>query len=226
MAAPLIAGMEAAAREGDKMAMNATSIPVASVKTSKLVVDSDLDLTGYTLKANALQVDNVDELTVLGGIDIGLGSGGGIQVSNDLTVYRLTALSATLSPPAPTVGTTKAFNYTQERYTSSTSMVRKMPEVHILRAGNIRVGYQVKDAGGGYHQVAKNGALVDSEVWINNSTYQSITKDVAVAAGDIITIHQRKNVADCYVDDFWIGVANEAQACGLTQLVEPAEASS
>lgn len=224
MAAPLIAGMEAAAREGDKMVMNATSIPVASVKTSKLVVDSDLDLTGYTLKADALQVDNVDELTVFGGVDIGLGSGGAIQVSNDLTVTG--SLSATVSPPAPSVGTTKAFYYTQERYTTSTSMVRKMPEVHILRAGNIRVGYKVKDDGGGYHQVAKNGALVDSEVWINNSAYQNITKDVAVAAGDIITIHQRKDIRDCYVDDFWIGVANEAQACGLAQLVEPAVASS
>lgn len=224
MAAPLIAGMEAAAREGDKMVMNATSIPVASVKTSKLVVDSDLDLTGYTLKADALQVDNVDELTVSRGVDIGLGSGGAIKVSNDLTVTG--SLSATVSPPAPSVGMTKAFYYTQERYTTSTSMVRKMPEVHILRAGKIRVGYKVKSNGGGYHQVAKNGALVGSEVWINNSTYQTITKVVEVAAGDIITIHQRKNVADCYVDDFWIGVANEAQACGLAQLVEPAEASS
>lgn len=222
--APIIAGMEAAAREGDKMVMNATSIPVASVKTSKLVVDSDLDLTGYTLKAGALQVDNVDELTVSGGVDIGLGSGGAIQVSNDLTVTG--SLSATVSPPAPSVGTTKAFYYRQERYTSSTSMVRKMPEVHILRAGKIRVGYKVKDDGGGYHQVAKNGALIDSEVWINNPNYQNITKDVPVAAGDIITIHQRKNVADCYVHDFWIGVANEAQACGLAQIVEPAEASS
>lgn len=206
------------------MVMNATSIPVASVKTSKLVVDSDLDLTGYTLKADALQVDNVDELTVSRGVDIGLGSGGAIQVSNDLTVTG--SLSATVSPPAPSVGMTKAFYYTQERYTTSTSRVRKMPEVHILRAGKIRVGYKVKSNGGGYHQVAKNGALVDTEVWINNSNYQTITKVVEVAAGDIITIHQRKNVADCYVDDFWIGVANEAQACGLAQLVEPAEASS
>ena len=187
-------------------------------KVSNLLVDADLDLSTFRLKAPYVDTTELTSLVPAGVIYLNnnLDGTGYADVLAD-TITAGTALAGAYSPANIAAGTIKGAYFKPERYTSSTTYNRKIPEFLVTRAGVVRVGLQVKSNGGGYWQIMRDDAAVTADEWINNAAYQTLTRDVTVTAGQRITVHMKKNVADCYIQEFWLGTASDALgACILT----------
>lgn len=206
-------------------------------KVSNLLVDANLDMgASYKVITTSVQARPGGGMHLRddAGTSKCYAAGGGLFVDdiNEMTAGLNIDFNSNLdmtgksiigfAPAAPTGGTVAAFKFTPERINSTTVYVRLMPEVLVLRTGTVRVQYDRKGAGI-YHQITRNGVAVTPDLWYNDVAYGAYVEDVAVTAGDFLSVEIKNGAATAYIRQFWIGTP--VDPLGLCVMTQPARES-